>query len=122
MPATAATATARGRRSLCLQADREVDDDVAGLTLDVFDTDLIAVALLDLTEQGQGVVVVDEAHRFAVLERLEGTEDGSVAEALGHAARVEGIGGSVEHRALFHGLVDRNGGRGLRPAGAASQS
>ncbi len=122
MPATAATATARGRRSLCLQADREVDDDVAGLTLDVFDTDLIAVALLDLAEQGQGVVVVDEAHRFAVLERLEGTEDGSVAEALGHAARVEGIGGSVEHRALFHGLVDRNGGRGLRPAGAASQS
>jgi hypothetical protein len=43
-------------------------------------------------------VIVAETHGFAGLQRIEGAEDGSVAETLGNAAgvkRVEGFGGRV---------------------------
>src|SRR5690606_7272870 len=104
--ATAATAMAGDGCSRCggtrcsfgTELDGEVDDDVAGLALDIIDTDLFAVALLDLVQQRQRIVVIHEAHDFAVLERLERTEDRGMAEALGDAARIKGVNSVLEHR------------------------
>ena len=119
MPATAAAAATtdgsrcdrgRTRRSLRTELDGEVDDDVARLARNVVDADLVAVALLNLAEQRQRIVVVDEAHDLAVLERLERTEDGGMAEALGNAARIEGVNSVIGH------LVSSIGGSGLEPA------
>ena len=117
MAATAAATTTtghrcggRGRRSLGTELDGEVDDDVARVAGDVVDADLAAVALLDLVQQGQRVVVIDKAHDLAVLERLERTEDGGVAEALGNAARIEGVNSVIGH------FVSSIGGSGLEPA------
>ncbi len=111
--ATAATGDRGGgrtHRSLCTELDGEVDDDVARVAGDVVDADLAAVALLDLVQQRQRVMVVDEAHDLAILERLERTEDGGMAEALGNAARIEGVNSVIEH------LVSSIGGSGLEPA------
>ena len=111
--ATAATGdrgSGRAHRSRSAELDGEVDDDVARLAGDVVDADLVAVALLDLVQQRQRVVVIDEAHDLAVLERLERTEDGGVAEALGNAARIEGVNSVIGH------FVSSIGGSGLEPA------
>lgn len=109
MTATAAAATGGGRcrsrcahRSRCAELNHEIDHDVARLARDVVDGDLVAVTLLDLTEQRQGVVVIDEAHDLAIIERLERTKDCSMAEALGNAARIKGVNSILGHRDFFH--------------------
>lgn len=71
--------------------DEEVDDDFARLARDVGHLDAVAEVLPDLFEQGQGIVVVAEAHYLALAQRVEGAEDGGVAEALGDTARVEWV-------------------------------
>jgi len=68
--------------------DSEVDHNGAGFALHVTDVEPLAVALLKLTQQGQGIMVIDEAHGFAWMQGIQGTEDRSVAKALGDAARV----------------------------------
>ncbi len=76
----------------------EIDDDGARLTLPVGDGQLFAIALLQLAEQGQRIVVVAETHRLAGLQRIQRTENRRVTETLGNAAgieRVERFGGSV---------------------------
>lgn len=93
--ATAAAATA-GRRPgsggmMGVGLNGEVDDDVARVTGHIGNADLVAVTLLELVEQRQGVVIVDETHGFAVIEGFEGAEDGGMAEALGDATRVEEV-------------------------------
>ena len=75
------------------QIDAEVDDDGAGLALAVLDADALAIALRDLRQQRQRIVVVGEAHRLARLQAVECAEDRRMAEALGHAAGVEGVDG-----------------------------
>src|SRR3546814_7217601 len=60
--------------------DHEVDDDCARVALAVNDLDVVAEAAAQLVEQGQRVVVVDEAHRLARLERAQRAEDRRVAE------------------------------------------
>ena len=127
MPATAAAAATtdgsrcdrgRTRRSLRTELDGEVDDDVARVAGDVVDADLVAVALLDLVEQRQRVVVIDEAHDLAVLERLERTEDGGMAETLGNATRIKRVNSSVGHRDFFHRM---GSGLVLRPESQPAQ-
>ena len=115
MAATATAAAGGGRRcarrSRRAELDHEVDHDVARIASDVIDGDLVAVTLLDLTDQRLGVVVIDEAHDLAILERLERTEDRGMAETLGNAARIEGVNSILGHRDFFHrmgsGLVLR---------------
>src|SRR5690606_38298147 len=53
--------------------------------------------VLQLLQQRQGIMVVAEAHGFTGLQRRQRAEDGRVAETLGNAARVEGIGVFCEH-------------------------
>ena len=69
------------------------NDDGAWLTLAVFNVHRLAVAHLHLLQQGQRIVVVDETHRLARVQRIERAEDGRMAEALGNAAGVEGVDG-----------------------------
>lgn len=52
---------------------------------------LSAIAFLQLAQQRQRIVVVDEAHRLAGLQRIERLEDRGVAKALADAARIEGM-------------------------------
>ena len=53
--------------------DYEVDHNGAGFALHVTDVEPLAVALLKLTQQGQGIMVVDEAHGFARMQGIQGT-------------------------------------------------
>ncbi len=69
----------------------EIDRDGAGLALAVFDRQGFAVARLKLVEQRQWIVIVDEAHGLARMQRIERAEDRGVAKALGDAARVERV-------------------------------
>src|SRR3546814_11163900 len=74
----------------------DLDDDRARVALAVNDLDVVAEAAAQLVEQGRRVVVVDEAHRLARLERAQRAEDRRVAEASRDAAgveRVRGVGG-----------------------------
>ena len=108
-PPPPATAAAGAPPQPSAELDGEVDDDVARLAGDVVDADLVAVALLDLVQQRQRIVVVDEAHDLAVLERLERTEDGGMAESACSAA----------HRRVVSALsdiLDLPLGSGLEPA------
>ncbi|CAG4885078.1 protein of unknown function [Georgfuchsia toluolica] len=60
--------------------------------------------LLQLIEQWKWIVVIDETHRLASAQGVEGTEDRGVPKALGDAAgieRVNGVGGQV--KVGFHG-------------------
>src|SRR5690606_2487893 len=58
------------------------------------------------------VVVIDETHGFAVLERFQCAEDCSMAKALGHAARVEREYGITESWRLIHlGILGAEFGR-----------
>lgn len=97
----ASAATVSGRRALCAtrQRTRKVDYHALGITLDVLDVHLIAIALLNLIQEGERVVVVDETHRLAVVEGFKRAENGGVPKALGNAACVEQIGraGHVSH-------------------------
>src|SRR5512139_2994701 len=69
----------------------EVDHDFPGVALQVLDLDRFAIAAAQLVEQRQRVVIVDEAHALAGIQRVERTENGGVAKALGDPARVEGV-------------------------------
>src|SRR5574343_1268733 len=73
--------------------DGKVDHDSARLALLVLDAQVRTIAILQLGEQRQGIVVVAETHGFAGLQGVERTEDGGVAEALGDTAGVERIEG-----------------------------
>src|SRR5574343_1077634 len=56
--------------------DGEVDHDSARLALLVLDAQVRTIAVLQLGEQRQGIVVVAETHGFAGLQGIERTEDG----------------------------------------------
>src|SRR5665213_3844750 len=62
----------------------EVDRDRARIALAVCDRHRVAIARLQLTEQGQRVMVVDKAHRLAGIESVQRAEDGSVTKSLGN--------------------------------------
>lgn len=70
---------------------REIDGDIAGLAAHVRDGDPVAVAVPELLEQRERIVIVVEAHGVAGSERIERAEDGRVTEALRDAARIEVI-------------------------------
>lgn len=77
--------------------DDEVNDDIARLTGNVVDADLIAVALLDLVEQRDRIVVIDKAHRLAVVECFQRTKDGGMAKTLGNATRIKRVYSKFGH-------------------------
>ena len=54
----------------------------------VVDADLVAVALLNLAEQRQRIVIVAKTHRLAGRERVKGAEYRGMTEAFGDATRV----------------------------------
>ena len=76
----------------------KINHDGARLTLQVGNVHALAIARLQLLQQGQGIVVIDKAHGLAWIERVERTKNGRMAKTLGYAARVkrvDGIGRSV---------------------------
>ena len=75
----------------------EIDDDGPVLALHVVDRQRIAIASLELAEQGQRVVVVAEAHRFTDNQGIKGAEYCRMAKTLGDAAGIEGIDLSLIH-------------------------
>ena len=111
--AAAAATAALGRRftyglllavgRLLAQLHLEIDNDVAWLAGDVAEGQLVAVALTQLVQQRQRIVIVDEAHGVAVVQRFDGAENGGMTETLGYAARVEGEDVVVEYRQFAHG-------------------
>jgi len=86
---------------------REIDNDQPRLALHVIDRDVIAVALLQLLQQRQRVVIVGEAHGLARVQGVERAEDRRVPEPLGDAAgveRIELVGAKMQMRMrLGHG-------------------
>src|SRR5690606_30859888 len=72
---------------------RESDLDRARLAPPVVDRHRLTVSVTELCEEGKRIVIVDEEHCLARRQRIEGTEDRRVAEALRDASRVEGIDG-----------------------------
>ena len=79
----------------------EGDHDDAGVTLAVLHADAIAVALRNLRQQRQGVMVVGESHGLARLQAVQRAEDGGVPESLGNATsveRIDGVGRQVQVR------------------------
>jgi hypothetical protein len=104
-PATPATSLRRHGGLLrggfgCIDLDGEVNHDMACFAADVGHANLVAIALANLVEQGQRVVVIDETHGLAVCERLQGAENGSVPKPFGHAPRIKFIG--VENSSFVH--------------------
>ena len=69
----------------------EVDDHLARRLLPVFHHQRLAVTFLQLRDQRQRIMVVDEAHGLARLQRVHGAENRRMTEALGNAARVKGM-------------------------------
>ena len=67
----------------------KVDHHQSGFPRAVFDGERVAIALLDLFEQREGVVVVAEAHGLARMKRVERAKDCRVAEAFGDATGIE---------------------------------
>ena len=61
----------------------EIDDNGAGFALNIFDRDGLAVTGLQLPKQGQGIVIVAEAHGLARGQRIERAKNGGMAKALG---------------------------------------
>ena len=76
--------------------DDEVDHDRTRLALPVGDLQPVAEAFLQLGQQGQRVVIVDEAHGFTRLQGGQCAENGRVTEAAGDAAGIEGMGGVLD--------------------------
>ena len=74
-----------------LAAFGEIDDDHPRLALHIVDGDGLSITGLQLSEQGQGVVVITKAHRLARHQRVESTENRGMAKAFGNAARIEGL-------------------------------
>jgi hypothetical protein len=71
--------------------DDEIDHDAFFALIKIFDLDLFAITGLHLLQQRNRVVIVDEAHALAGLQRIERAEDRGVAKPLGNAARVEAV-------------------------------
>jgi hypothetical protein len=80
----------------------EVDHDRAGLALAVGDGHLFAVARRQPVQQRLRVVVVDELHRGAGLQAVEGGEDQRVAFARRDGTDVDGGGLSVSRNRKNH--------------------
>jgi hypothetical protein len=49
-------------------------------------------------------MVVDEAHGFAVVERLECAKNGSVTEPFGNATGIKAVGGEGQGGGSVHGF------------------
>ena len=96
----------------CVLLAQEVDDHAVHVALQVADPDaLVAVTFDHLVQQRNRVVVIDEAHGFAGLQRVQRTKDGGMAEALGHATRIKAMNGIGMRRVLRHaGGLQGNGG------------
>ncbi len=75
--------------SLRQASDAEVDDHAVLVTLPVGNRQLPAKTLAQLLQQRNRVVVVDESHGLAVVQRAKCTEDRRMPEAAGNAARVK---------------------------------
>src|SRR5690606_8163754 len=82
----------------------------------------VAVALLQLQQQRQRVVVVDETHRLAGLQRVQRAEDRRVAEALADAAGVEGVEGEAGKIHVSVPMVDVEGNQRLPLYSSCSHS
>ena len=98
IPSADATETEAGW-TLCLKIHQfpaarsvhaEVDHGGTGLALLISNAPAIAIALRELRQQRQGIVVVGEAHGFTRLQRVQRAKNGRVAKPLGHTARIEG--------------------------------
>lgn len=74
-------------------AHAEVDHDGARLALLVSHADALTVALRELRQKRQRVVVVGKTHGFAGLQSIQRTKNRCVAKALGHTAGIEGVDG-----------------------------
>jgi len=83
----------------------EIDHDAIGTALPVGDGNGFAISHLHLLEQRQRIVVVDEAHRLARMQRVERAEDRGVAEALGDCPgveRIDPVGGQMQMGVVSH--------------------
>ena len=88
MPAAATTAGGRGIRN----AHSKINHHLSGVALLVVRLNLLAVALLDLCQQRQRIVVVDKAHGFTMVQRFQRAKNRCMTEALGHASGIKHIG------------------------------
>ena len=69
----------------------EVDHHAFFALIEIVDLDLLAITRLHLLQQGNRVVVIDEAHAFAWLQGVERAEDRGMAKPLGDPARVKTV-------------------------------
>lgn len=87
---TAATPTTTAARAFCAgQVHGEINHHVFAIALLIGQADLLAVALLDLPQQRQRIMIIHKAHGFTMAERFQRAKNGCVAKALGDATRVE---------------------------------
>jgi len=73
--------------------DGKVDHDGTRFALPVLDTQALAVTGLQLGKQRQRIMIIAEAHGLARLQGIQRAKDGGMTEALGDAARIEGVEG-----------------------------
>jgi len=71
----------------------KVDHDGTGFALHVLDGHRLAIALVQLVQQGQRVMVIAKPHGFTWLQGIQRTKDGGMPKALGNAARIKRING-----------------------------
>jgi len=69
----------------------EIDDDLTGFAGNVADINAFAVAVFELCQQRQWIVVVAEMHGFARMQGVKRAKNSSMAEAFGDATGIERV-------------------------------
>lgn len=78
--------------------DGEVDDHSQLIALHIAHGERIAESLVQLIDQRQRIMVVDETHHLAGLQRTQRAEGGGMAETTRDAASVEDMDGFTRKR------------------------
>ena len=82
----------------------KVDHHALWSALDVLDDHLPLIALLDLIEQRQRIVIIDKAHGLAIIERLECAKNGGMTKTFGNSSCIKN-----------KGAINSNGRHGILP-------
>ena len=82
----------------------EVNHDIAGFAGYVRHVNLIAIALANLVEQRQRIMVVHESHRLTLIQSFERAKDGRMAKAFGNATGVKTIHSLVQYKGRIHSI------------------
>jgi hypothetical protein len=64
----------------------------------------MAIALANLVEQRQWIMVVHEAHRLALIQSFESAKDSRMAKAFGNATGVKTIHRLVQYKGRVHSI------------------